>query len=261
MLSTNYVPGAPIWVDLGTPDTDAAAVFYRELFGWEFQSAGPDAGGYGLFTLNGKTVAAAGPLQEESARPSWTIYFDTQNADATADSVTSAGGTVRAAPFDVFTQGRMGQFADPAGAMFAVWQPGDTKGLDVVNVPGSLAWVELATGDPAAAASFYEQVFGWSASEVPMGEASYTLVRPRGGNDESTFGGMMALTAEMTAAGVSPQWGAYFEVADCDEAAATAAKHGGTVTAAPMDVPMAGRIAGLLDPAGTAFSIITSSTS
>lgn len=261
MLSTNYVPGAPIWVDLGTPDTGAAAAFYRELFGWEFQSAGPDAGGYGLLTLNGKVAAAAGPLGEEGARPSWTIYFDTQNADATADSVTSAGGTVRAAPFDVFTQGRMGQFSDPAGAQFAVWQPAETKGLDVVNVPGSLAWVELATGDPAAAASFYGQVFGWSAQEVPMGGASYTLVKPRGGNDDSTFGGIMALTAEMTAAGMAPQWGAYFEVADCDEAVAMATKHGGTVTAPPMDVPMAGRIAGLLDPGGASFSIITSSTS
>ena len=34
MLSTDYVPGAPNWVDLGTPDIDTAAAFYGAVFGW-----------------------------------------------------------------------------------------------------------------------------------------------------------------------------------------------------------------------------------
>jgi predicted enzyme related to lactoylglutathione lyase len=258
MLSTNYVPGAPIWVDLGTSDIDAAAAFYRELFGWEFVSFGPDAGGYGVLTLDGKTAAALGPLMAEGTEPSWTVYFDTQNADATADSVTSAGGVLLAEPFDVFTQGRMGQFADPAGAAFAVWQPGDTKGLDVVNAPGSLSWTELQASDPGAAVSFYQAVFGWSADQTPMGGFTYTLLKPRGGDDNSTFGGIMPLTAELTAVGITPGWRPYFEVADCDAAVDTADKHGGTVVAPPMDIPQAGRMAALLDPAGAAFSVITS---
>ena len=106
MLTTEYVPGAPNWVDLGTPDIDAAAAFYGALFGWEFQSAGPDAGGYGMFTLDGKTVAALGPLGEEGAASAWTLYFQTADADATAKAVEQAGGTVRFGPFDVFTEGR-----------------------------------------------------------------------------------------------------------------------------------------------------------
>ena len=139
MLSTNYVPGTPNWVDLGTTDIDGAAAFYGALFGWQFQSAGPDAGGYGMLTLEGKTVAAVGPLMEPGVAPSWTIYFETENADATADAVKQVGGVVRAAPFDVFTAGRMGQFTDPAGARFAVWQPGQTRGLEAVNDPGRCA--------------------------------------------------------------------------------------------------------------------------
>ena len=142
MLSTNFVPGAPSWVDLGTPDVEAAAAFYEAVLGWKFQSAGPDAGGYGMFTLDGKTVAAAGPLGEPGASPSWTVYFHTPDANATAEAVKQAGGSVRAEPFDVFTAGRMAQFADPAGAEFAVWQPGDVKGLDAVNDAGTLAWTE-----------------------------------------------------------------------------------------------------------------------
>jgi len=258
MLSTNYVPGAPNWVDLGTPDVDAAAAFYGAVFGWKFQSAGPDAGGYGMLTLDGKTVAAVGPLTEQGAAPSWTIYFHTADADATASAVTAAGGTVRSGPFDVFTAGRMAHFSDPAGALFAVWQPGDIKGLDAVTDPGTLCWTELHTPDQPAAKAFYGAVFGWVTEDMPMGEFSYTVVRPAGGGADSSQGGIMPLSPEMAAAGMSTRWGPYFEVADCDLVVATAAKHGGTVTMSAEDVPGVGRIASFADPAGAPFAVITS---
>ena len=259
MLSTNFVPGAPNWVDLGTPDVDAAAAFYAAVFGWEFQSAGPDAGGYGLFRLDGKTVAAAGPLMGEGALPSWTIYFATQDANATADAVKRAGGVVRADPFDVFTQGRMAQFTDPGGALFAVWQPGETKGLDAVNDPGTLCWTELHTTDPAGAMPFYQAVFGWVTQDMPMGEFTYTVIRPAGGDENSSQGGIMPLSPDMAAAGVTPSWRVYFEVADCDAAVATATRQGGSVAVPAMDIPGVGRFAILTDPAGAAFAVIKSS--
>jgi uncharacterized protein len=258
MLSTNYVPGAPNWVDLATPDVDAAAAFYGAVFGWEFQSAGPDAGGYGMLTLNGRTVAAVGPLMEAGGSPSWTIYFESQNADATAGAVKQAGGVVRAEPFDVFSAGRMGQFSDPARARFAVWQPGETRGLDAVNDPGTLCWTELLTPDPAAAASFYRAVFGWVTHDVPMGDFIYTLIRPNGTGEDSHQGGIMPISPEMAAAGTTPSWLPYFEVADCDATVAKAAEYGGTVSMPAQDVPQAGRMAWLTDPAGAPFAVITS---
>jgi uncharacterized protein len=258
MLSTNYVPGAPIWVDLGAPDVDAAAAFYGAVFGWQFQSAGPNAGGYGMFTLDGKTVAAMGPLTEDGAESAWTLYFNTPDADATAETVKNAGGAVGAGPFDVFTAGRMAQFTDPAGAQFAVWQPGETKGLDAVTDPGTLCWTELHTTDPDGAKSFYQAVFGWATQDVPMGDFTYTLIQPAGGADDSTQGGIMLLSPEMAAAGLSTRWRPYFEVADCDAAVAKAAEHGATVVMPATDVPQAGRMAALADPAGAPFSVITS---
>jgi len=92
MLNTNFVDGAPVWVDLGAPDVARAAEFYGSVFGWKFESAGPDAGDYGMFTHDGKVVAAAGPLTEQGAAPSWTLYFRTSDADATAEAVRKAGG-------------------------------------------------------------------------------------------------------------------------------------------------------------------------
>src|SRR5690349_19603087 len=127
MLSTNFVDGAPVWVDLGAPDVARAAEFYGSVFGWKFESAGPEAGGYGMFIKEGKVVAALGPLTEPGAASSWTLYFRTSDADATAGAVQKAGGTVRAEPADVMSEGRFAQFSDPAGAMFAVWQPGTPR--------------------------------------------------------------------------------------------------------------------------------------
>jgi uncharacterized protein len=258
MLSTNFVDGAPVWVDLGATDVAKAADFYGSVFGWTFESAGPDAGGYGAFTKDGKAVAAVGPLTEAGAAPSWTLYFRTSDADASANAVRKAGGTVRVEPADVMKEGRFAQFTDPAGAMFAVWQPGDTKGLDAVNDPGTLCWTELTTPDVAGAKSFYSDVLGWETDDQPMGEFTYTVVKPAGGDENSSQGGMMPLSPEMAAGGARTRWQPYFEVADCDAAAAAVTAHGGTVVVPANDIPGVGRFAIALDPDGAQFAVIAS---
>jgi predicted enzyme related to lactoylglutathione lyase len=254
MLTTSYVDGAPNWIDLGTPDTDAAAAFYGPLLGWSLQSAGPDSGGYGFFHLGGKTVAAVGPLQE-NASSAWTLYFHTRDADATAKAVEEAGGTVRVAPFDVFTHGRMAQCSDPAGAEFALWQPGDTKGLDVVTEPGSLAWTELYVPSPDALRPFYEQVLDWKIEKMPFGDMTYIVVSTAEG-ENSGLGGVMPLQE-----GDTPHWLPYFEVPDCDETVARVQELGGRVLAPAMGAEGVGRFAELADPAGARFAVITSANS
>jgi hypothetical protein len=258
MLGTNFADGAPVWVDLGAPDVARAAGFYGSVFGWQFESAGPEAGGYGMFTQGGKVVAAAGPLTEQGAAPSWTLYFKTSDADGTAEAVRKAGGTVRTEPADVMSEGRFAQFTDPAGAMFAVWQPGRTKGLGAVNDPGTLCWTELATPDVASAKSFYSDVLGWQTDDQPMGEFTYTVVRPAGGDASSGQGGIMPLSPEMAAAGATTRWQPYFEVADCDAAAAAVTANGGTVVVPASEVPGVGRFAVALDPDGAQFAVIAS---
>ncbi|MGW7006510.1 VOC family protein [Streptomyces sp. NPDC054933] len=258
MLSTSYVPGSPNWVDLGSPDVDASAAFYGALFGWQFQSAGPDAGGYGMFTLDGKTVAAVGPLTDEGATSAWTLYFHTPDADATAKSVEQAGGTVRFGPMDVFTAGRMAGFTDPTGAEFAVWQPLDNPGLGAVNDPNTLCWTELHTTDADKAKAFYRSVFGWQTQDMPMDGFTYTVVIPSGGGDDAGQGGIMGLSGEMREAGWETRWRPYFEVADCDAAVAVAKEKGGTVAMPPESVEGVGRMAALTDPFGAPFSVITS---
>ncbi|GGO87832.1 VOC family protein [Wenjunlia tyrosinilytica] len=255
MLTTSYVPGAPGWIDLGSPDTGAAADFYGSLFGWELESAGPQAGGYGMFRLGGRTVAALGPLTEDGAASAWTVYFHTPDADATTRTVEQAGGAVRFGPFDVFTAGRMAGLTDPDDARFAVWQPGDIRGLGLVTAPGSLCWTELYTPDPALARRFYHSVFGWEATDTPFAGATYTVLSTAGRGREGSFGGMVPLGR---APGATAQWLPYFEVEDCDRVTADARSLGGRVTMPTVDAEDVGRFAHLADPFGAAFAVITS---
>ncbi|MEU2793571.1 VOC family protein [Streptomyces sp. NPDC007100] len=262
MLTTQYVPGAPNWLDLGVTDTEAAAAFYGGVFGWTAESAGPDAGGYGFFQLDGKTVAGVGPLTEEGASAAWTVHFHSTDVDALAKAVEQAGGVVRFGPCDVFTAGRLAGFTDPTGAEFAVWQPRETPGLEVVAGPGSLAWTELYTTDAAAAKTFYRSVFGWETVDNEMGDDFvYTVASPAGTDPAGDAGhsGLMQLPEEARAAGSASEWHPYFGVADCDATVAAATERGATVVIPPEDAEGIGRLAKLLDPFGAPFALITPS--
>ncbi|MFF9483050.1 VOC family protein [Streptomyces sp. NPDC014733] len=258
MLTTDYVPGMPNWIDLGAPDTDDAVAFYSAVFGWTYRSAGPEAGGYGFFQLDGRTVGAIGPLTEEGATPSWTVYFHTADAEATARAVEAAGGAVRMAPGDVFTAGRMAAFTDPTGADFGVWQPRENPGLQAVMEPDTLVWTELYTTDDAAAKEFYRTVFSWTYQDMPMGDGMvYGVVSSSGSRaEDATQGGIMQLQKEHLDAGAVSEWHPYFGVTDCDATYEMATKLGARVQIPPMDVPRVGRLAALQDPWGAPFALI-----
>ncbi|MVO85910.1 VOC family protein [Streptomyces sp. p1417] len=258
MLSTDFVPGAPNWLDLGVPDADAAVTYYSAVFGWQYRPAGPE-GGYGSFVQDGRNVAGVGPLTEEGASAAWTLYFHTPDADASAKTVEQAGGSVRVEPGDVFDFGRMGQFTDPAGADFAVWQPTGSKGVEVAGAPGSLAWVELFTTDAAMAKAFYRTVFDWQCTDVPMDPGlTYTVLTPAGRGEEHAHGGLTELSPQNVAEGARPEWHPYFEVADCDASHAKAVEAGGAALVPPTDVEGIGRLAILADPWGAPFAVIKS---
>jgi len=65
---TDSAAGTPCWVDVMTPELDRTVSFYSDLFGWEAaQDPRPEAGGYTMFSKDGKQVAAAMPPQARSA--------------------------------------------------------------------------------------------------------------------------------------------------------------------------------------------------
>ncbi|MEU6687467.1 VOC family protein [Streptomyces sp. NPDC046832] len=256
MLTTRYVTGAPNWIDVGAPDIDGAAAFYGALFGWRFQPGGPEVGGYGLFRLGGRTAAGGMQTTPEQGPPSWTVYFQSPDADATARAAEQARGAVRVQPMDVQDLGRMAILADRAGVTFGLWQPGRNKGLEVVQEHGSLCWVELYTADVPAAAAFYHSVLGLETFGADFAGGAYTTFNPAGQSEDAMFGGVVPLADDPVED--EAYWLPYFEVADTDATVARAAELGGTVRLPATDVPSVGRLAKLADPYGARFAVIHS---
>lgn len=250
---TSYAPGTPCWVDLGTPDIDAAAAFYGGLFGWSIEEGenAEQTGGYRQATLRGKPVAGLMPLMQEGQPPAWTTYISVEDADATADKVRDAGGNVLAEPMDVLDLGRMAVFVDTTGAVFGIWQPGEFVGTEVVNEANALVWNELNTRDPEAAKAFYGSVFGWEFEERQFQTGPYVSIK----NGDGNAGGILDMRGRVPDE-VPPHWLVYFAVDDADAVVDKAKSSGGDVPFGPQDMPEVGRIAVLTDPWGAAFAVI-----
>ncbi len=250
---TSYEAGMPSWVDVATPDIEAAATFYGDLFGWDVpESERPEqTGGYRQAMKGGKPVAGAMPLAQEGQPPAWATYVTVDDAEATAVKVGEAGGSVVAEPMDVLDLGRMAVFTDPTGAFFGVWEPLGFVGAGLVNEPGALAWNELETRDPGAAKEFYGAVFGWSFDDHEMGQmGTYTEWKL----GDATIGGMADIAGRVPDE-VPAHWMAYFAVDDADAAVEQVKAGGGEARFGPVDIP-AGRFAMVADPWGAAFAVI-----
>lgn len=248
-----YEDGVPSWVDMGSTDLAKSRTFYGGLFGWNCPEGPPEAGGYSVCDLGGRTVAGLGPQMNPEFPPAWMTYVNVDDADATASGVAANGGTVLVPPMDVMDAGRMAILGDPLGAVLGLWQPNQHTGAQLANEPGSYCWSELITTDLDASKNFYKAVYGWDAEDqgpAPGGGHGYTEWKLGG----RSVGGMMAKTPEMPAE-MPPNWGVYFAVADTDASVVKAQELGGSLFMGPMDIEP-GRFAVLADDVGAVFSVL-----
>lgn len=251
MITTDYRPGSPCWIELSASDPDRSLAFYRGLFGWESESAGPDTGGYRILRFGGRAVGGAGPLMEEGRPPAWSLYFQVPDAEAAARRVEELGGTVVVAPMDVMGMGVMAHCTDPQGVDFALWQPLSFRGMETVDEPGTLMWAELWSPDPEGARKFYGALFPWEFTSFDLpGGGTYLTVRPEGLADERAHGGI-AQAPEATG-----DWHPVFHVQDVDVTTALVPETGGRVAMAPDDAPGVGRLSVCTAPDGNAFVLL-----
>ena len=116
--------GARVWFELITPDVDAAAAFYSEVFGWKAEAMPMEEMTYTVFSLGDDQVAGAMLPPMDEMPPNWGIYIQVDDADDVAAKATAAGATAMSERIDG-PSGRFGTFADPVGAMFSIMQPGE----------------------------------------------------------------------------------------------------------------------------------------
>jgi predicted enzyme related to lactoylglutathione lyase len=176
---------------------------------------------------------------------------------AIAGKVGDAGGTVLDGPLEV--PGGAGSLAvcqDAEGAVFALWQPGELKGAELVNEPGAWTWNNLLTHDVDGAKDFYGQVFGWAAAQ-PDGAPDYIWNwQVDGQRWPEGLGGLMRMGTDMPP-DAPPHWQVYFMVEGTDQAVDKTRAAGGSLIFGPIDIPVA-RMAVVLDPQGANVALLES---
>jgi len=242
--------GTPTWTDLSSPDAEASRKFYHAVFGWEYDTGGPEFGGYTTARLgNRTTVGIVGNQPDAPPMPAaWGLYFATDNIDADVTRAEKLGAKVLYPAMAVGPFGSMATLEDPTGAQFSLWQAGQHVGWQVSEEPGSVAWHELYTPNAKEARDFYAALLGATADAMPGGMEYYVLK-----HGEKMLAGIMQIDPSWGA--MSAQWVNYFAVANADETVATVIKHGGKQMGSIDDSPF-GRLAALMDPSGATFKIV-----
>ena len=244
------------WADLATSDGKAASDFYCAVLELEAMPMPmPEgAGDYIMLHRGGLLVAAifqASPEMLQQMPPHWKCYVAVENAHAAAARARELGGNVLMEPFDVMDAGRMAMVQDPSGGVLAVWQAINHQGSQIFGEPGSLCWMELLTRDTAAAATFYEAYFGWTAkNSQALPEINYTEFH-LGGRGIAGMMPMPEMCGDMPAC-----WTPYFMVADLDATVGKTTELGGKVAVPSTEIPGMGHFAWLIDPQGATFAVI-----
>ncbi|MFG2113541.1 VOC family protein [Streptomyces sp. NPDC048718] len=249
--ATRRTPGTPCWVSLMVHGLDATQEFYATLFGWEFEPGPQQLGPYVRALLDGREVAGIGQLPPDRHLPvAWTTYLATDDAGESAETIRCCGGTVAVGPLEAGDAGRMAICADPAGAVFGLWQAKAHLGTAKAGPAGTPVWNELLTYETGSVAKFYRSVFAYEAEPLVSAGHDYVTLRLDGRPVAALHGVGTGLPRDRGA-----HWMTYFEVGDVDAAARLVAELGGQVLRPPRE-GTAGRPVLVADPEGAVFTLV-----
>ncbi len=244
-----------VWFELSTSDQTAAKQFYSALFGWQAEdsSMGPDMT-YTMFRLKGRDVAGAYTMKPEDRQlgipPNWLIYVAVASADAAIASALEHGGSAMSPAIDIPNVGRMAVLQDPVGAVFAVFEPGNHKGVGIYGEPNAFCWADLQTPDRERTAPFYRSMFGWELLPGKDKDANgYLHIK----NGEQFIGGLPE--ARNVPPSVMPHWLPYIQCTDCAAQTAKAEQLGARVIVPPTTVPEQLSYSVISDPQGAVFAL------
>lgn len=116
---------------------------------------------------------------------------------------------------------------------------GDSKGRWV--------WHEVNSNNMDRAEAYYQELFGWGAQRMDMGEAGPYIMFKAG---EAMVAGLGA-----TQGGAPSHWLSYLDVGDLDEAVARVPGLGGKVMVPPFEIPNIGRASITQDPDGATVAL------
>jgi predicted enzyme related to lactoylglutathione lyase len=112
-------PGAMTWNDLITPDIEASAAFYRDLFGWRIAEIEGSGGQYWSIANDGWPNGGIMPMPP-GAHPAWNLYFAVDDVDAAVARAGELGGATVMGPMDIPNGTRFAIVRDPHNAVFSL---------------------------------------------------------------------------------------------------------------------------------------------
>jgi predicted enzyme related to lactoylglutathione lyase len=237
-------------------DPEASSAFFTALFGWTQVPIEIEPHGvYRQLFRGDQLLGGVLALDPAIKHPShWISYVDVASLDATVAKTARLGGTVASTPSEIAGVGRFALLADPWGALFCAleWHAGAARPPEPGDnaEPGEIAWNELLTTDPAAAARFYGKLFNWTARSTVDARGSYrTMFR----GDRPTAGVRNRLPGMAMSA-----WLIYVEVADLDDSLARVRELGGRVVSEAAADERFGRFAYAADPTEAGFGLVQS---
>jgi uncharacterized protein len=117
--------------------------------------------------------------------------------------------------------------------------------------PGTCRRIDLAAVDAAGAATFYREMFGWSARPMRANGGAFFEFSAQG----RTVASMYQLEAARIAQGVPSHWTPYVGIADLDESVARAIRLGGAVIVRPFEVDGVARVSLVVDSGGALLGL------
>ncbi|WP_431283372.1 VOC family protein [Humitalea sp. 24SJ18S-53] len=247
--------GEFIWFELLTTEPDAAQAFYSDVMGWTVASAGMEGMDYRIITApDGQQVGGLMKMPDGMAGgPTWLGYVGVDDVDRSVAGITAAGGAVLMPAMSIPDVGRIAMVADPHGVPFYVMRgASDARSNAFMQGDASVGhcvWAELSSPDPAAAITFYGDMFGWrQKGAMPMGPlGDYQFLHA----GEINLGAVMPVVP-----GGAKAWQYYFHVPDIDDAASRLAAGGGMILQEPMAIPGGGFSLVAQDPQGARVGLV-----
>jgi predicted enzyme related to lactoylglutathione lyase len=247
-------PGRFVWGELLTRDVGAAAEFYGKVFGWTFETYGPedDLKTYTVVLSGGAPIGGmvyAAPRKEDkkgerAAR--WVGVISVPDVQAVASYVESQGGKVLMPPRVLGERGTAGLFADPEGGLFGALNSASGDPEDYLGDENQWLWIELWAEDAARMAAFYK------------GIANYEVTADGSAEETAGFrlrsGGYARAGIKQKQSKVPTTWLPYIRVRNVAETVAVATAAGASVKMQPRAV-RGTSIAILVDPTGAPFAV------
>lgn len=244
-----YTPGEVIWRELITPNPEAAASFYKSLFGWEIRNVGTKKTPYWLIENNGMPIGGIVqlPPSTRTATGEWICSVSVSAVDDISTAATGNGATIVLKPTDFDGRGRTAVFKDPQGAPIAVLRSASGDPAKKEAVENGWLWQELWSTDVAGSEKFYSTVFGAELDKTKDDQRDYTVLK----KGDKKMAGIVKTPVE----GIRSHWMNYVKVSDPAAMVKKAESMGARVLLAPGSSVRNGTLGIILDPTGAAIAL------